>query len=107
MSIEAGEINQRITLLRSLHERDAEGEVRKSSQDSIKVWAKVEALPMPEQAESGTTQSIVRFKFKIRYREVPSSWKIDYRGQLLSIESAIDPEQTREFLLITAYAPKT
>lgn len=106
--IAAGKLNKRILLKRRQLERDSAGEMRESFTDAGLVWAQVKAVAQAEQTQVNATASITQFEFIIRYRpEIETSWKIDYRGQLLSISSITDPDQTKVKLSIIAYAPRT
>lgn len=104
----AGKLRHRITLTRTTATYDADGENRETDQESVKVWAQVKAGSQAESAVNNATAARTRFDIRIRYRsDIQTSWKIDYRGQLLDIDSITDPDQMRVWLDIVAFAPRT
>src|SRR5688572_1635949 len=77
----AGDLDQRITLLRKTAGRDAMGGESVSWLNHATVWARAEQLRGREYLALQQAQSELEVRFTIRYRgDVSPDWRVTWRG---------------------------
>lgn len=97
--INAGQMDQRVTLQQRASGQNALGEVVGSWVDVDTVWAKVEPLRGREYFASGAMQTAVEVRITIRRRaDVSTTWRVLWRGQAHEVVSVIDPRAQGETL---------
>lgn len=95
----AGTMDQRVTLQQRTQTQNALGEDVGTWTDVATVWAKVEPLRGREYFASSQMQSAVEVKISIRHRaDVETTWRVVWRGQPHEIVSVIDPRAGGEYL---------
>jgi len=102
MSLDAGKLNQRVTLQAFSTERDSEGAVTEEWTDVATVWASVEPLSAREFVQAAATQSKVTARIVIRYRDdVVPTMRAVHRGKTYNIEGVLpDKDSGLEYLTL-------
>lgn len=97
--INAGQMDQRVTLQQRAAGQNTLGEVVGTWTDVATVWAKVEPLRGREYFASGQMQTAVEVRITIRARaDVRTTWRVLWRGQAHEVVSVIDPRAGGEYL---------
>lgn len=97
--INAGQLDERVTLQAKAATQNALGEVTGAWADVATVWAKVEPLRGREFFASGQMNSSVDHRVTIRWRSgVVPTMRLQWRGQPLEVISVIEPSAARTVL---------
>lgn len=89
--LNAGQLDQRITLQSRVAGVDALGQEAVTWSDVATVWAQAQPLRGREFFAAGQTQSEVAIRFRIRHRDdVTSTMRVLWRGVAHDVESVIE-----------------
>lgn len=104
MSINAGDLDQRIRIERLHNPDDGGGGQFESWLPVLTVWASVLPTGGKEALEAGALQGVDAWRVTIRWRPGLSSLRhrFQWRGQVLNIRSIADPDNRRERLVAFA-----
>lgn len=108
MSVFAGALNQRVTFQRPLTLKDDHGAVSQSWSDLMIVWAEVKPLSGREAAIAGRLSSELTHQITVRFQSLfddpqqVAQLRVDYRGRLFQIHSAINEGEARERVILLA-----
>ena len=101
--IRSGELDQRIVLQSPTTANDAKWGPQAGYSDLATVWGSVTAVSATERPVQDGVQGTASYRIVIRYRaDVTSRNRIKWRGRVLDILSAIDPDGSRDELNIDA-----
>ncbi len=104
---EPGWIAHRIVIERPVAVDDGTGGSRIAFTMLATVWAAIEPVRTAVDPASDRIGSAITHRVTIRYREdVAAGLRIRHRGRLLQVETVIDPDERRRFLLIEAREEK-
>src|SRR5688500_2012536 len=99
----AGTLRERVTIQASVPASDGKWGKVEQWQDVADTWANVKPLNGGESVKDQGVQSSLGFEVRIRFRSgVTSANRLVWRGRVLDIVSAVDPDARRRELLITA-----
>ena len=105
MHLNAGDLNQRITLQSKAAGVDALGQDSTTWSDVATVWAQAQPIRGREYFAAGQTQSEVSVRFRIRYRSgIDSTMRVLWNSQAHDIESVIDVNGARVALELMCLA---
>lgn len=97
--VDAGALDQRITLQQRAAGVDALGQEAAAWTDAVTVWAAAEPLRGREYFAAAQTQSAVDVRFRIRWRAgVAASMRVLWRGVAHDITAVIEPRGARQEL---------
>lgn len=100
-SLKAGELNKRITLLRSTTVRDDVGAEKASFEEVARVWAKAEAMSNRKVRTAEQDQVIETYRFTVRPRGgVDIGWLVDYQGRSFTVR-AVDRNESDRLIITT------
>jgi|GEM_PF-410369 len=69
--------------------------------DVAKVWADIRAVSAKEKIDRADAEQIITHRITIRHRsDVKSVMRVLYGGRLFGIESALDPDERRRWLVL-------
>lgn len=104
----AGTLRERVVIQASVPATDSEWGRVEQWQDVAETWANVKPAGGGESVKDQGVQSSLGYKVRIRFRSgVTSANRLVWRGRVLDIVSAVDPDARRRELLITAKEPET
>lgn len=100
----AGKLNQRLTLQQRVASQDGLGQAAGAWQDVATVWGRAQPLRGREFFAAGQMQASAEVKFTIRYRpDVAASWRVLWRGAPHDLVAPpIEVEGGREFIELMA-----
>lgn len=100
---EPGWIAHRITIEQPQATADGAGGATIAFTPLATVWAAVEPVAAKSETGGDRLGSRITHRITIRHRgDIAAGMRIRHRGRLLAIETVIDPDERRRFLLIEA-----
>lgn len=100
--VSPSDLNRRITFQIRTRVPDGMGSFTITWTDHATVWARAWTVSSSENLSDGKLEMIRIQKFCIRFRNIlRPDWRIKYGDRYFNI-SAIDPDQTNEWIYITA-----
>ncbi len=104
---EPGWIAHRIIIERPVAVDDGAGGSRMGFAMLATVWAAIEPIRAAVDPASDRIGSTVTHRVTIRYRDdIAGGMRLKHRGRLLAVETVVDPDERRRFLLIEAREEK-
>lgn len=99
-----GTLDGKIVIEQPTYEIDAVSNERKITgwEEVAEVWAKVEDRQGYEAEQADQINAIRGTVFTIRYREIDTTWRIRFDGELYNIES-VERQDRKRFLKVMAY----
>lgn len=86
VSIPAGQLDQRLTLLAPTVAEDAHGQRVETFAAAGTVWAAVLSVRMQDQQAAQALNAVAEQRFRIRYRaDVLGTWRVQWRGTTFEV----------------------
>lgn len=107
MSVDAGRLDQRITLQRATDTPDAQGSTVKTWTDRGTVWARAESIAAAETTQGNARVATQNYRFTIRFQsamaDLNAADRVVWNGLNHDILSAVPmPEGRPDKIIITA-----
>lgn len=97
------QFKNRITFQKLSGYEDALGQYIESWVDHVSVWCMVKTVQGREYFAAAASQSENTYRFVIRYRPgIDSSMRINYKGRIFNIESAINDDELNKTITLIA-----
>lgn len=104
MTLDAGTLNRRVSLQRSVMAQNQETEALEQTWVEVsKVWADIRFLNGLEVVKAATPVSVAKASIRIRFREdIDSSWRVTHTANgkttIYNITAILPDQQGREYL---------
>lgn len=106
MDITAGQLRDRVTILKPTYTQNARGEAVASYADGATVWAAVRAASGREVLAAAQVGQVVTIRCKVRWGiDITTEDRIRYRGEVYEVVEAVDPDGRRTELLLSFQGP--
>jgi SPP1 family predicted phage head-tail adaptor len=104
MSLDAGKLRHRLTILELSQEQDSDtGEMESTWEELATVWGSFEPLSVKDFIAAGTMQEQLTARAVIRYRaDVESEMRVSFRGKTYNISGPPlpDPDSGTEYITL-------
>lgn len=95
----AGDLNERVTILRRSSTRDAMGGQIENWQVRCELWAQVQPMSAGEQYRRQQIQAKADWKVTVRYNgDIAPADRVSWRGRTFEIKGILNPDMRRRFL---------